>query len=363
MASHTVTTKNLTAGVSPETQADLTAPRPPAERSLRLAGVDSIRLLLALWVYFSHFGLLPIGVWIGKSTPARSVLTGLANNAFNGAAAVIGFFVISGLCIHYPYRRSARIPILEFYTRRYIRISIPLLAALLASRLVGDNLTSFYNSILWSLIAELIYYTLYPMLRHIWLRFGWAATLLVSYSLALVLILLNPGALNFHDFGLYTTWVVGLPAWLLGCYLAETWKLEKTRIPLGIWAWRLIVWCLASAASVLRFHAGIGYPITLTLLGPLLYRWLFMELGHSQREPAIRAFEWAGQFSYSIYLMHGLAVVLLGLLAPTLAAGDKVVAAIVRLGCVLVTSYVFFRLVERPSHSLARWAARQVRGR
>src|SRR5580700_8070764 len=87
----------------------------------RLPGIDSLRFWLALWVYFSHFGFLPLGLWIGSSTPARHVFSGMANNTFDGVGAVIGFFVISGLCIHYPYR-SKPVELLPFYARRYIRI-------------------------------------------------------------------------------------------------------------------------------------------------------------------------------------------------------------------------------------------------
>lgn len=327
----------------------------------RLAGIDSLRFWLALWVYFSHFGFLPLSIWIGSSTPARHVLAGMTNNIFDGAAAVIGFFVISGLCIHYPYR-SKPLELLPFYTRRYVRILIPLGAALALSRLIDNNLQGFYQAILWSLVAEEIYYAIYPLLRIAIKKLRWKLTLLVSYAAAIGVVASNPHALNFHEFGPSLTWVVGLPCWLLGCYLAETagtatqQQVSRARI----WAWRLSMWALGSAASVLRFHAGIGYPITLTLMGPLLYYWLRLELGRKQR---VAAFEYAGKFSYSIYLMHGIAVsILVAILrfrAPYLI-GDNAVAGVLRLVFAVAFSYGFFLLIEQPSHQFARQAARFI---
>lgn len=344
-----------------ETEVKETRPRTGSEQ--RFAGIDSIRLWLALWVYFSHFGLAPIAAWVGHSTPTRQIISGLANNVFDGAAAVIGFFVISGLCIHYPYREAEHIAIWPFYARRFIRISIPLLAAVVIARLIGHDLLRFYRAILWSLIAELIYYSLYPMLRSLWRKFGWKATFITAYSLSAATLLRKPDALNFHEFGPQLTWLVGLPAWLLGCFLAETWDRKHRGPEHPVWVWRLLVIGLGCVASALRFHFGIGYPITLTLLGPVLCEWLRMELQHYSRHAPIPAFEWGGRFSYSIYLVHGVAIAMLVLLDASLVKNNSAAASIVRLGFALTLSYIFFRIVERPSHALARRAAPELRNR
>ena len=83
------------------------------------------------------------------------------------------FFVISGFCIHYPYRAPNTFVLLPFLARRYLRIGIPLAAAVLLAHPFQVNLAIFHNSILWSLVAELIYYSLYPTLRRLKERFGW----------------------------------------------------------------------------------------------------------------------------------------------------------------------------------------------
>ncbi len=86
---------------------------------------------------------------------------------------VIVFFVISGFCIHFPFAGSNRRPRLkEFYTRRFLRLLVPVAIAIPLSGLIGVELALFHESILWSLLAELIYYICYPVLRAAQLRTG-----------------------------------------------------------------------------------------------------------------------------------------------------------------------------------------------
>lgn len=325
---------------------------PGSRAEPRLAGVDSIRFWLAMWVYLSHFA--PTFHAPAGSGLLMTAICGAANNLFNGAAAVIGFFIISGLCIHYPYRNHAAISIRQFYIRRYVRILIPLLVAIALERASGLDLTGFYNSILWSLVAELIYYTLYPALRAAARAVTFGGLAAASCAVSGVIIARHTGYLNFHQFGAGVTWLVGLPAWLLGCCLAKSSQGEVRS--LAIWLWRLTVWMLASAASVLRFHAGIGYPVSLTLLAPLLYLWLKKELAWHRRNGAARIFERCGQFSYSIYLIHGLAVAAVTFALPFTASA---MFAPLRLLLVLGLSYCFFVAIERPAHRIARRFADQ----
>jgi peptidoglycan/LPS O-acetylase OafA/YrhL len=353
--------KNLTetslVAASNSTSVAPAIPAKPKASEPRLAGLDSLRFVLAIWVYLSHFA--------PSFHPARGagLLTlaaaGAVNNLFNGAAAVIGFFIISGLCIHYPYRKAASISIPQFYIRRYIRILIPFAAAIGLARLMGADLIGFYNAILWSLVAELIYYTLYPALRVAMRAWSFRTILVFSFAASGALIFSHPRWLNFHEFGPGLTWLVGLPAWLLGCHLARHPESSGEICRPEIWRWRFLVWALSAAAAVLRFHAGIGYPISLTLLAPILYLWLKKELAWHRQRGVSRIFERGGEFSYSIYLMHGLAVTVIGVLLPSTA---KTFFAPVRLLFVIILSYVFFVVVERPGHSIARQLARRWRG-
>jgi peptidoglycan/LPS O-acetylase OafA/YrhL len=336
------------------------AGKPARGTEARLAGVDSIRFWLAIWVYLSHFApVFHVGAGAGFLLQA---LSGVLNNLFNGAAAVMGFFLVSGLCIHYPYRDNAVISLPQFYIRRYVRILIPFLAAIAFAYCSGLDLAGFYASILWSLVAELIYYTLYPAFRWVIRVLGLRSLMAASFAASGTIVVSHPGYLNFHQFGPGLTWLVGLPAWLLGCCLAENSRSRRAQSDgeirsLSIWFWRLSVWALASLASVLRFHVGIGYPVSLTLLAPVLYFWLKTELAWHRQKGVSRLFERFGQFSYSIYLMHGLAVTAATFLLPFTAFAAF---APLRLALVMALSYGFFIAVERPAHRIARRLASLV---
>lgn len=332
-----------------------------SERHMRYAGLDSIRFLCALWVVISHFPL-SIEQLVDRREPFGFIFLGVYNNAFSGPAAVIVFFVISGLCIHLPHRQSLEINgLAAYYLRRLIRIALPMTAAVLISqKIFGYNLDVFENSILWSLVAELVYYTIYPLLL-ICRRFigGWEGILLLAFVASIMVAFSNPTAGNYPSFGRELNWLLGLPCWLLGCLLAEQLVAKpKVRIGAEIWLWRLGVWVLSLLCSVLRFHSPLGYPWTLNFFALGVVVWLFMELTYFCDAKPLKVLEWAGSWSYSLYLLHTLLIwIWLSKLASlpvgiiSWASGLAFVAA-----CAILFAYV----VEFPSHTLARLAARSM---
>jgi peptidoglycan/LPS O-acetylase OafA/YrhL len=242
----------------------------------RISGLDSIRFLSALWVTIGHFG----PIWPQDSHTGGFVRT--ANSVwtigFCGPAAVIVFFVISGFCIHYPYRQG-NLPVWkEYFIRRYVRIGLPLLAVLPLALFSGLDYLRMENSILWSLYAEIIYYTLYPFLISARTRWGWRAVLIAAFVFAMALALSNPTARNYASFGLYGNWILGLPCWLLGVQLAESASIQNSRSEHNLVWVRIGVWVASCAALVLNFHSPLGYPFTLNLFAILVYFWLLSEI-------------------------------------------------------------------------------------
>ena len=142
-------------------------------RNPRVEIIDVFRFFAALWVMLGHAGPFPLLEGVTKSHLSGLVFRGVYNNLFVGPPAVIVFFVISGYCIHRPFRDIARLPLLTYFTRRYVRILFPMAFAILLAKPVGFPLPLFHDSILWSLVAELIYYTIYPILRPLATRIGW----------------------------------------------------------------------------------------------------------------------------------------------------------------------------------------------
>lgn len=321
----------------------------------RVAGLDSLRFVLAAWVMFGHLGRLPYADLIPREGATMAVRL-VYNNLISGPAAVIAFFVISGFCIHFPYRHVDRVALLPYFARRHIRILLPVAAALVLARLQGASIYGLSDSILWSLVCEEIYYTIYPVLLRLHRRWSWPTLIAGAFVAGLAVAATNPTAGNYPSYGWMLNWVLGLPCWLLGCHLAQGWDATQARAErvttVSIWSWRLGIWGLSILCSVLRFHTVLTYPWTLNVFAFAVAFWIQREAARALVRPPLRWLEWAGVASYSIYLVHvlGLKLVRDFMNLQPARLPDWLIAGT----CVLALCYVFYRLVERPSHALAR---------
>jgi peptidoglycan/LPS O-acetylase OafA/YrhL len=327
----------------------------------RVRGLDSIRFICALWVFFGHGAAPAFPNPFADGSLGNFAFRGFFGNIWSGPAAVIIFFVISGFCIHYPFAGSDQQPRLkEFYTRRFLRLLVPVAAAIPLSALTGVRLTLFQDSILWSLLAELIYYVCYPLLHSAHLRFrSWRGIVITSFAVGFAVAATNPSAGNYPSYGLAYNWLLGLPCWLLGCSIAESDRVGTLRhvSTAAIWAWRVAIFGGACLCSVLRFHSPIGYPWTLNLFAVAVALWLQREIALRQRVAPSVILEWAGQWSYSLYLIHVPAGALFSALFPSLRGGA--VGWVFMVLFVFSACYVFYLLIERPSHTIARRAAQR----
>ena len=306
-----------------------------------------------MWVVIGHFGI-PVLVQQQHSTLLQMARF-LRNNAINGSAAVIVFFVISGFCIHFPNRNGLRVPSWKaYYARRYIRILIPMLVAVALALPLKMEFGLFTDSILWSLLCEEIYYLIYPLLLKARDRLGWRNLMTISWVLALLTVLTNPHAMNYPSYGAKLNWVLGLPCWLLGCRLAETFNAKSAPVStLKIWAWRGAVWLVSMTLSGLTFHSRLHFPWTLNLFAVLAYFWLQQEIRYYRDAQSRPVFESAGEASYSIYLIHTHVMWLLLVLPIGIGISAKA-GWLWHVAMLAVVAPAFYWLVERPSHRLAR---------
>jgi peptidoglycan/LPS O-acetylase OafA/YrhL len=328
-----------------------------------IRGLNIIRFFSAVWVVMSHCGTPPLITGIDRSQPAGFVVNAIYANLFSGSAAVIVFFVISGLCIHYPQVNNLKISNLPgYFLRRYLRVGIPLIVAIYASQFVNINLTLFSDSILWSLFAELIYYTIYPVLLKIRQQgFSWRKMFAVSFVIGLCVAATNPLGEGYPIFGVGLNWLLGLPCWLLGVQLAEVVKNDIAPKPKHIWRWRIVVWGTTSVCSVLRFHSPIGYQWSLNFFAILVCFWLLQEIRFYRYETPSKLLEWAGTWSYSIYLVHQISQAVYNL-GPRINLGYLLNWSM-SMSFILITSYAFAFLFEFPSHKLAGNISRKINSR
>lgn len=325
----------------------------------RVAGLDSLRFILAMWVLIGHQEYPDLVRGFNLDSWMQLLAVGVWHNLVSGPAAVIVFFVISGFCIHYPYSGGRELEILPYYVRRHIRIWIPMLIGILYGQWTGIKLSLFHDSILWSLLAEELYYLFFPVLLHFFRKYGIRKVLLFSYGPALCVIMSNPHAGDYPSYGPLLNWILGLPCWLLGCRLAELFRTGNLVIPSGleIWIWRFGAWGVSIVCSILRFHTSVRYPINLTLFGVFAFFWLGKEIAYHQKVKPWKALELAGLASYSIYLVH---VQSLRIIQTKWPPEGNVIMWALELLAVVGMCFCFYTLVERPVYLLAKSASRRL---
>lgn len=324
-------------------------------KSNRILGLDSIRFLAAVWVMFYHVGTSSLYEHLDRSNLFGKVLGAGLDCIFNGPAAVIVFFVISGFCIHYPFReKEATVHIPSFLIRRYIRILIPLLLCLGLTLAMGLPTDTVGRLVGWSIECELIYYTIYPVLLQIGRKVGWGKLVALFLPVSLIYIgLTNPRAGMYPSFGLWGNALIGLPCWILGVKLAEySPKLWKPSLR-NLWISRALLFFASMLCFSMMLHMKIGLPWSLNFFAVLSFFWLSQEIHHFQNKLPIGWLEWGGKWSYSLYLIHGPLNVQFD--RWELNLGGNLIEWGLKILFILIFSYVFYLIVEKPSHQLARY--------
>ena len=330
-----------------------------AKKSGRFPILDALRIVLAWSVTYDHLGVFPLFGAVDKGAGLIHILARGWRTLVWGPPAVIGFFVISGFCIHLPFCREERLDVGRYYARRYLRILVPVAAAVWINRAVGNHQAIFgtdsvlWHSVLWSLICEELYYAVYPAVRLVQRRFGWFALLAPVFLTGTITSLLYPNCLDGSILGVFKTSVVYFPIWLLGCLLAEqSGRLAAIDSPWIIWKWRCLAWFGSWVCEMLHFHGKLSRETVLLAFGLLAYFWIRQEVAYGLRARPSALLAWGGLWSYSLYLMHGPASEIVG----KLPVPDFGLYAnwFVFYGLVLGISYLFYCCVERPSHQFAR---------
>jgi peptidoglycan/LPS O-acetylase OafA/YrhL len=239
-------------------------------------------------------------------------------------------------------------------------VVIPSLIAVAFARQLKLYAYNFVDGfILWSLVCELFYYTLYPLFVLIRQRIGWhvqfCIAMIVSYTLVILLGSDEYG--NAHIYGPFLNWLVALPSWLAGCILAET--VSNGRFPgqrQSIIAWRLGVALTASCLYWLTLNSSLGYYLTMNAFSILVIFWLGAEISQANRVGS-GILERVGKWSFSIYLFHIIAFTLIGKILHVEWTGPKRLLAI---PLILLFCYFAYRLIEKPSHRYARYIFKKL---
>jgi peptidoglycan/LPS O-acetylase OafA/YrhL len=339
--------------------------------------LDLLRFVAAMIVVLYHVtAFFPDYVMSGGVyANTRYLAHTIAVLLFNGPAAVMVFFMVSGICIHAPYRGDRPIHVREFYVRRLIRIGVPLMAAWVYSSAVTAVCGASALPV-WSLWCEIAYYLLYPVLVIVIGRCGFRATLIMSVGAAFLLCSIRGDALGGPwSFGPFFTWIIFLPVWLTGVWICENSRRPilgfSTLSSLGfVGLGGLILFGVPAVMMMLVKLDLVKRPLYLIFLfsalaAPFIALAIKVDLS---RHAIIRFMERKGRWSYSLYLVHfpllylGTWLLVRNGFMRMGPAGLMASACAVVVASILL-SIVFYHLVEKPSHLLAKGLAIRVRER
>jgi peptidoglycan/LPS O-acetylase OafA/YrhL len=353
---------------------------PPGSRDRKsFQNIDLIRFVAATIVVIYHLTVFFPDRFIDPLDSANPhfLLDSAFRLVFNGPAAVMLFFIVSGMCINAPYRGHRPMDLFEFYTRRFVRIGIPLVVACIYSWAIS-KLCGFSTLPIWSLWCEMAYYLIYPALVVLIDRFGFSTVFAVSVCGALLLSLF-PDAENGHawHYGPFLSWIAFLPVWLAGVWISES-AHQATRLP-GFFTTRgfaaissLVLLGISDLTTVLYFRAGGGlkYPLYLMLFFSIfaaIFIFFVVQVDLSEYR-VIRFLERQGAWSYSLYLVHYPLIFLTSWLMvkngftgldPTKLVVTKFAVFVIA----VVLSIIFYRVIEKPSHVLAKSLGLKARAR
>jgi peptidoglycan/LPS O-acetylase OafA/YrhL len=367
------------------------APRhvpPTAEPHRHLGYLDSMRALAALYVVANHALLQVHESYVQQHSPVESFFLNLLRY---GPAAVAVFIVLSGFCLTLPVIRHGgvlRDGARAFFLRRAWRILPPYYLSIALSLaliwlfigvktgthwdtslpvtpkgvvthllLVQDffHESATINHVLWSVAVEWRIYFIFPLLLIWWRKFTPSVITLIMVSVSCVVAFISEftfgNPLHFHYFGLFTLGIFACGI----AYSREDYYVRWQNLP-----WNGIVLVLTvsmlAANFIPLYHGGL---MPLTIRDVFVGLWASCFLVLTSRQPhawhhrllSFKPLVFVGTFAYSIYLIHAPLLQLLWQYAfqPLVPHPTRMLLALLlSIPLIVVASYLFYLLFERP---------------
>lgn len=359
----------------------------------RIESLDGLRGLAALVVVVHHLLLLFPGLARVEvrqpgplSTAGRLVSMTPLHLLWAGDEAVIVFFILSGLALALPVLRPSRFRWRSYFTSRLMRLYLPTAAAvigalallLLAIRpIAGDSapgsvrtLTvprvladmtllrdpSVLDNPLWSLHYEVVFSLLLPLF----------VLVAVQTKRSLVLPLALALALSATGEATHVALLQFLPVFLIGVVLARDLDagarlqagIERLRRP-GL-PWAIAVAGAAALLPIAWYPSPIGGSTTLSWMIVVVSATVLVAAAThwpaARRALTCPPVRRLGGISFSLYLVHEpIILTLRSVLGP-----HPILVTMIGLPTAVGAAWVFFHLVERPSHRFARMTARRI---
>jgi peptidoglycan/LPS O-acetylase OafA/YrhL len=377
-------------------------PRPVAQSQTRYRSLDALRGIAALVVVFHH-SMMTLPMWsdVVRHGIHNSTLTLILGSPpldvlWAGDAAVKVFFALSGFVLALMFLRPDPPSYAAFAVKRICRIYLPYIAVVAIAMLLmtataphhtpelsewfndswnhsvswplildhalmlGQTQYNFVDNPIWSLVHEMRYSLIFPMIMWVVVRMGWRP--LVAGSLGLSLAAM--GALShFGD-----NWALDSLQYAFLFVMGAT--LAKYRIEITVW-YRNLPASLRIAiglTGVLMLsthgltHSGIRLVRALASLAPHIGAVLLLVsvIGSKRAQAFLEAKPclWAGRVSYSLYLSH--LVLLLTLVSLLYRFVSIYVILFAMPPLALALAGVLYRLLEEPAIALGRRLEKRI---
>ena len=355
----------------------------------RLKSLDGLRGVAAA-VVLVHHALLTIpalaapyyGEEVGDGVVTRALVFTPLHLTWAGTEAVYVFFVLSGLVLALPVLNAAALRWRVYYPQRLIRLYLPVgfavafgtaltqlirrddaagLGAWLGHRSAGEGLRGLLLDLtlvmgpsglitpLWSLQWEVLFSLALPL----YLLVVLAARRHHLVTMAVTLAAIATGAAVGNDVLTYMPiFAIGV---LLAAHLDELRAAAERLPPRAWWALLLVLVLLLSSRWI---AAGLGAsdiarawttPLAVVGAAGAVLTAVFWPVAAAFLQ--MRGTRWLGTISFSLYLVHEPIVIAAALL---LGPGRGWLVLPVAAPIALLAAVVFFRVVEAPSHHLAR---------
>ncbi|MDN7241683.1 acyltransferase [Planococcus sp. N028] len=362
----------------------------------RIVELDSLRGIAALTVVVTHLKNMGLPIpeeWM--TTPLRIL--------WAGHEAVILFFILSGFVLTFPFMKNKKVNYPEFMIKRFFRIYIPFIVAILFSLvlkrlfftesirelgwankfwtiditqneffhhflLITNYNTDMLDPVIWSLVHEMRISLIFPFLVVIILKINWKNSLLMAFAFSVIGAMMHTTELGISNGYLnsYARSVHYIAMFIIGSLMAihmdtivNSFKRLNGFVKVSI----LIIGICSYTLQV-----NLGQYIQTPYL--LFIREWFIAVGScifiiaSIGMPSVSAFlslkisEFFGKISYSLYLYH----------VPILVAllyvfhGKLSLWAIFVIGLILtvVVSYLSWKYVENNAITMGRYIAKKV---
>ena len=362
-------------------------PAPLALHSTRYPAIDSLRGLAALWVVCSHlwnrFYPGVNGQFHAAALPSDGPVSLQVSFALfgYGYVGVTLFFVLSGFCIHLPQAKafaatgSDRLAALNFFRRRFWRLYPAYFASLVFTALLlglfpvmlwllrgrpFNSVDAFglrhalanalflqqafpdslqFNGVYWTLLYEVQFYALYPVLLWCARRWGFGAVAVALLGCEL--------AVASHPSPIPHAFLNRYFEWYLGMLVAERTASGQQTTSRWIAAAGLI-------SGIVMTSYTAWWPYRDVLLGIGFAGLVASVLPRRPQLLASAPLVWLGMISYSLYLVHvplidliwnaGSLAVDLGTLNETMARSLALMVVPLALGVAAVS----YRWFEKP---------------